>query len=87
MSVRLAGTHVLLHQVSEGGTGSSFGDEGQHDESAVVVGEAFVRTEGLGASVEHGQVIDGVGQGVHRNRQHIVMDLVTRALVDMVADS
>jgi hypothetical protein len=74
---------ALLHQVDKLDTGSSFGEEGQDDEASVVVSEAFAGPEALGVSIEHCQVVDGLGQGVHRHRQHIVIDLVCLVLIEV----
>ena len=62
-------THALLHEIDEGGTGCSFGQDGQEDEARPVVGEPVSGWEVLWVPVEHLQIVVAVGQLMHRHRQ------------------
>ena len=62
------------------------GDQGQHDVAAVAVGEPLAGRELRRVAVEHGEVLLGGHQLVHRHRQQVVGDVELSVLVEVVAD-
>ena len=79
--------HPFLHEVVESGTARPLGDQGQHDVTAVAVGEVLAGCRHARMPVEHGEELLGGRQLVHRHRQHIVVRRVELVLVQVVADT
>jgi hypothetical protein len=74
------------NQVVEPHAACSLGQERQHHESAVVVGEPFAGWKGRRVTVEEGHELLGRRQLVHPYRHQVVADVVDRLLIEVVAD-
>ena len=78
---------TLMHEIVERHAARPLGDQREHDEPSVAVREARPRRELRGMTVEDDEVLLGRRQLVHRNRHHVVTDVVLRVLVEVVADA
>jgi hypothetical protein len=82
---RLADT--LPHQVVERHATRALGDQGEHHEAAVAVGEPLARRERRVVAAERRQVVLRGDESVHGHRHEVVVDLEVGVLVKVVADA
>ena len=88
MSAIPAGSHTRCCTRSWNGTPlGSLGDQREHDVAAVAVREALAGRELRRVPVEHGEVLLGGRELVHRDRHQVVGELVLELLVEVVADA
>ena len=65
----------------------AFGNERQHDVACVAVREALAGRKLARVAVEHREVVLGGRELVHRYRHHVLLDLESGFLVEVVADA
>jgi hypothetical protein len=75
------------YHLAEGHLVGALGDQREHHEAAVVVGEPFIGRELLLVPVQHGEVVRGRRQAVHGNGHYVVGHRLDGVLVEVVTDS
>ena len=78
----------LTHELVKRHAARALDDQRQYDVAAVAVREALARCELRRVAIEHGEVVLGRRQLVHRNRHQVVAELeVARIFVQVVTDA
>ena len=77
---------ALSHEVVERDPADPLGDQREHDVPAVAVREALAGSELRREAVEHGEILLGRRERVHRDRQQVIRQIELDILVEVVAD-
>src|SRR6266498_4463633 len=79
--------HALPHEIMESRAADPLDDQREYHVPAVAVGESLAGREPRGVSVEYRQILFRGRELVYRYRQHVVGDVKTGLLVEVVTDT